>query len=140
MLVYVSGMQHLLSVYKCLCDETRLRILQLLQLSPLCVCHIQHLLDISQVNASRHLGYLRKHGMVETSRFQNWTIYSLPPHPPEALHRNLACLQDLAASEKIFINDRKKLMHLLKAKDVRSLLEEGGCQIPSPQPSSKDHA
>jgi DNA-binding transcriptional ArsR family regulator len=126
-------MENLLSVYKCLCDETRLRILQLLQHSPLCVCHIQHLLDISQVNASRHLGYLRKHDMVETSRFQNWTIYSLPQTPSEALHRNLACLQDLAGTEKVFVDDRKRLQKLLKEKDVRSLLNEGGCQIPSPQ-------
>ncbi|MGA0368428.1 MAG: ArsR/SmtB family transcription factor [Kiritimatiellia bacterium] len=126
-------MEKLLSVYKCLCDETRLRILNLLQVSPLCVCHIQHLLDISQVNASRHLSYLRRHGMVETSRFQNWTIYSLPARPSKALHLNLACLQDLCETEKIFVQDRRHLMKLLQSKDVRSLLKEGGCSLPSPQ-------
>lgn len=125
-------MEKLLSVYKCLCDETRLRILQLLQISPLCVCHIQHILDVSQVNTSRHLAYLKKHGLVETTRFQNWTIYSLPESRCPELDRNLACLQDLSGSEKQFIEDRKKLNLLLKTRDVQTLLTEVGCVIPSP--------
>lgn len=125
-------MEKLLSVYRCLCDETRLRILQLLQTSPLCVCHIQHILDVSQVNASRHLAYLKKHGLVETTRFQNWTIYRLPESRCAELDRNLACLQDLSGSEQQFIDDRNNLNHLLKTGDVQSLLSEGGCEIPSP--------
>ena len=35
----------LIEVYKCLCDETRLRILHLLSHQPLCVCHFQEILD-----------------------------------------------------------------------------------------------
>lgn len=124
-------MDKLLTVYKCMCDETRLRILNLLQQSPLCVCHIQHILEVSQVNVSRHLGVLRKAGLVETTRFQNWTIYSLPENPGPELHRNLACLQDLAATEKVFLKDNQALRRLLKAKDVREVLSEGGCDIPA---------
>jgi ArsR family transcriptional regulator len=125
-------MDTLLRVYKCLCDETRLRILHLLRTSPLCVCHIQHVLDISQVNASRHLGYLRKNGLVDTTRFQNWTIYALPSEPSPALAQNLACLQDLVSEHPVFQQDRKRLDTLLKSRDVRDVLEEGGCHIPTP--------
>ena len=32
---------------------------------PLCVCHLQELLDLPQVNVSQHLAYLRKNGLVE---------------------------------------------------------------------------
>jgi ArsR family transcriptional regulator len=113
-----------------LCDETRLRILNLLQVSPLCVCHLQHILDVSQVNVSRHLAYLKNHDLVETTRFQNWTIYNLPASPCPELGRNLACLQDLAGTEKVFKADRKVLHNLLKAQDVRQILSEGGCVIP----------
>jgi len=136
-MTYTLGMEKLLAVYKCLCDETRLRILQLLHISPLCVCHIQHVLDISQVNASRHLAYLKKNGLVETTRFQNWTIYNLPESPCPELARNMACLQDLAGSEAQFIQDRRRVEQLLKARDVQALLAEGGCDIPSPTPSKK---
>jgi len=31
----------LIKIYKCFCDETRLRILNLLLRSPLCVCHLE---------------------------------------------------------------------------------------------------
>lgn len=123
-------MEKLLSVYKCLCDETRLRILNLLQVSPLCVCHLQHILNVSQVNVSRHLAYLKKHDLVETTRFQNWTIYTLPESPSPELAKNLACLQDLVSTEKVFKQDRKDLTKLLQAGDVRQILSEGGCIIP----------
>jgi len=125
-------MENLIQVYKCFCDETRLRILHLLSISPLCVCHLQHILDVSQVNTSRHLGTLKKAGMVITTRHQNWMIYSLPEHPSVELERNLACLQDLAPTEQVFKQDRKKLDALLRAQDVRDVLSEGGCLLPTP--------
>jgi len=124
-------MDRLLQVYKCFCDETRLRILNLLRTSPLCVCHLQHVLDVSQVNVSRHLAYLRKHGLVHTTRHRNWTIYALPDTPPPELDLNLRCLQDLAVRESVFVNDTNALRDLLKARDVRELLSEGGCPLPA---------
>jgi len=130
-------MEKLLTVYKCLCDETRLRILNLLQVSPLCVCHVQHLLNVSQVNASRHLAYLRKHGMVETTRHQNWTIYAIPEDTSVELNRNLACLQDLVQEEETFRTDREALHALLQERDVRDVLEGGGCCIPVQDTLSK---
>ncbi len=135
--MYTDAMEKLLSVYKCLCDETRLRILNLLQVSPLCVCHLQHILDVSQVNVSRHLGYLKKHDLVETTRFQNWTIYTLPEKPSPELALNLACLQDLVGTEKVFKQDRKALQKLLKAGDLHQILSEGGCNIPETLISQK---
>ncbi|WFB35531.1 metalloregulator ArsR/SmtB family transcription factor [Kiritimatiellota bacterium B12222] len=132
-------MEKLLAVYKCLCDETRLRILNLLQVSPLCVCHIQHVLDISQVNVSRHLAYLKKHDLVETTRVQNWTIYTLPQDPSPELALNLACLQDLVQTEEIFKQDRNNLSTLLDAEDVQQILSEGGCCIPQPEPQTHPH-
>ncbi|MDF3131130.1 metalloregulator ArsR/SmtB family transcription factor [Kiritimatiellaeota bacterium B1221] len=123
-------MENLLAVYKCLCDETRLRMLNLLQVSPLCVCHIQHILNVSQVNVSRHLAYLKKHGLVETTRFQNWTIYTLPESPSPELSKNLACLQDLVSTEPVFRQDRKELAKLSNAGDLNQILSEGGCCIP----------
>ena len=57
---------NLVEVYNVLCDETRLRILHLLANRPLCVCHFQDILSAPQVKISKHLAYLREHGMVET--------------------------------------------------------------------------
>ena len=121
----------LIAIYKCLCDETRLRILSLLSDSPLCVCHIQQVLGKSQVIVSQHLAYLRERDMVAGQRYQNWMIYSLPPSPSPELDANLKCLQDCVQTEPLFKKDRAKLKKLMGSKNVRSLLDEGCCANPS---------
>lgn len=58
-------------------DETRLRIVAMLSLGELCVCHIEAALDLPQPNVSRHLGILRAAGVVEPRRDGTWVYYSL---------------------------------------------------------------
>ena len=105
----------LVTIYECLCDRTRLRILNLLCRGPLCVCHIQDILGEPQVKISKHLGYLKTHGMVAVKREANWRIYSLVPQQTKALKANLACLQDCASEDKTFRRDLEKLAALTGA-------------------------
>lgn len=104
----------LVQIYQCFCDRTRLRILQLLAKSPLCVCHFQTILGEPQVKISKHLAYLRERGMVEVERDQNWMIYSLAAKRPLELEANLKCLQDCVQSDKVFAADLKKLRSIEK--------------------------
>jgi ArsR family transcriptional regulator len=99
----------LVEIYKCLCDETRLRILHLLASRPLCVCHFQDILDAPQVKVSKHLAYLRQHRMVETHREGAWMIYSLPAKPSPALTANLKCLQDCSRENAVFKADLRRM-------------------------------
>ncbi len=99
----------LIQIYQCLCDPTRLRILNLLAAGPLCVCHFQEVLDEPQVKISKHLAYLKAHGMVEARRDGQWMIYSLPAHPSHELKANLACLQDCATEDRTFRRDTERL-------------------------------
>jgi ArsR family transcriptional regulator len=102
----------LISIYQCLCDRTRLRILNLLCKGPLCVCHFQELLKEPQVKISKHLKYLRTHGMVEAKRDGYWMIYSLPAKQSRGLKANLACLQDCALEDAEFQRDLGKLVKI----------------------------
>jgi len=102
----------LVQIYECLCDRTRLRILHLLLEGPLCVCHFQSVLREPQVKISKHLGYLKRHGLVESERSGNWMIYRLPARRPAQLSANLACLQDCGREERIFRDDRARLAKL----------------------------
>ena len=86
----------LVKIYECLCDRTRLRLLNVLAPGPLCVCHFQAVLREPQVKISKHLAYLRERGLVESEREGNWIIYRLPAKPSRELRANLACLQDLS--------------------------------------------
>lgn len=98
----------LIEIYECFCDRTRLRILHLLCHSPLCVCHFQELLGEPQVKISKHLAYLKSHGLVEASREGNWMIYQLPVDRSPELERNLACLQDCVRDDPVFRRDLEK--------------------------------
>jgi ArsR family transcriptional regulator len=105
----VTETSTLLQIYHCFCDETRLRILHALSRGPLCVCHLQELLDERQVKISKHLGYLREKGLVEVTRHQNWMIYALPKRPAPELEANLRCLQDCVQTHPVFKSDLRRL-------------------------------
>ena len=102
----------LLKIYECLCDRTRLRLLNILGKGPLCVCHFQAILGEPQVKISKHLAYLRTRGLVEVERQGNWMIYQLAVKPSKELRANLACLQDCATEEVVFKRDLEKLRKL----------------------------
>jgi ArsR family transcriptional regulator, arsenate/arsenite/antimonite-responsive transcriptional repressor len=102
----------LVQIYECFCDRTRLRILNLLAQTRLCVCHFQEILGEPQVKISKHLAYLREREMVVAERQQNWMIYSLPRKPAPELEVNLKCLQDCTPSDAVFKRDLKALAKL----------------------------
>lgn len=102
----------LVKIYECLCDRTRLRLLNILAQGPLCVCHFQEILREPQVKISKHLGYLRTRGLVTYERSGNWMIYGLPPKPSRELRANLACLQDCARESAVFQRDLARLKKL----------------------------
>ena len=99
----------LLQIYRCFCDETRLRVLHLLTHGPLCVCHFQTILKVPQVAVSKHLAYLRANGLVVAKRHEKWMIYRLPEKPPAELELQLRCLQDCVQSHPIFREDLRRL-------------------------------
>jgi len=102
----------MVQIYRCLCDETRLRILHLLREGPLCVCHFQEILQLPQVAVSKHLAYLRRTGMVEACRHEQWMVYSLPASPIRELDLQLRCLQDCIQTEPVFRADLRRLKAL----------------------------
>lgn len=102
----------LVNIYQCFCDHTRLRILHLLCSRPLCVSQLQQILGEPQVKVSKHLSYLKTHGLVEATREANWMVYRLPKEAPPELKINLACLQDCAAEDGVFRKDAAKLKRL----------------------------
>ena len=108
----------LVKIYECLCDRTRLRILNLLLDGPLCVCHFQDILREPQVKISKHLGYLKRNGMVEAERCSNWMIYRLPAKRSAQLKANLACLQDCVQEERVFREDAARLKKIRNAFDA----------------------
>jgi len=99
----------LIEIHQSLSDPTRSRILHLLGERPLCVGHLQRLLQAGQVHVSKHLAYLRKRGLVEARRQGQMMVYCLPEPQPRELALQLRCLRDCAQSEPLFQEDLNRL-------------------------------
>jgi ArsR family transcriptional regulator len=70
-------MSDIVTVFKALADETRLRVLKLLTRGELCVCEIAAALDLEQPRLSFHLRILKKAGIVADRRQERWIVYRL---------------------------------------------------------------
>jgi ArsR family transcriptional regulator len=75
-------------LFRAFSDRTRLRILHLLRRGELCVCDLVSILRVPQPTASRHLGYLRRAGLVRVRRERSWNYYSLA-EPRSSFHAKL---------------------------------------------------
>jgi len=102
-------------LFKALSDETRLRILALLQGGELCVCDLMAVLELPQSTVSRHLATLRNAGLVEDRRQGVWMYYRLAAPGGELTELVVALparLAELAAGA----NDRQVLQAYLRKK------------------------
>ena len=70
-------MEQLAQILRLLGDETRLRILVLLSKHPLNVSELTSILGVAQSGVSRHLGHLRKLGLIQEQKAGVWTYYQL---------------------------------------------------------------
>ena len=66
-------------LFKALGDKSRLRILRMLQIRPLCVCEIREILGLATSTVSQHLAILRTAGFIYDIKDQKWVEYHLNP-------------------------------------------------------------
>lgn len=97
-----ASLASLTGLLKALGDETRLGIVALLAHGELCVCHVESVLELSQPNASRHLGVLRNAGVVAARRAGNWMYYRLAPQAdPECARLLRTLVQGFARDDRL---------------------------------------
>jgi ArsR family transcriptional regulator, arsenate/arsenite/antimonite-responsive transcriptional repressor len=97
---------------KAFADPVRLRLLNLLAGGrEVCVCHLHEALGLPQPTVSRHLAYLRKHGLVAGRKDGLW-VYYRQAKPTSDLHRILLGCVGLADPET-FRRDRARLDRLV---------------------------
>ena len=114
----------LVDIYRAFADLTRLRILHLLSRQPLCVCHLQEALEISQVQTSQHLAYLRKVGLVDVETVQAWRIYHVRKTPSVEFEKNLSTLQKCVKNQVPFERDLRRLQRSLEPERLPDCLRQ----------------
>lgn len=102
-------MSKLTDLFKVLSDDTRLRIINLLNKQDLCVCEMAPILELSQPKISKHIARLRAINLVTTKRNEQYIYYSLDRTNTEfmsiidsVLHlNNTELLEDTKNLEKV---------------------------------------
>ncbi|MEW6052956.1 MAG: metalloregulator ArsR/SmtB family transcription factor [Nitrospirota bacterium] len=107
-------MRDLLQIYKALSDETRLRIIKLLEQGELCVCDIVASLNIIQPKISFHLGVLKEAGLVKDRRVGKWIHYRLDDS--EMFRRFLLLSTIEKAEDGLLLEDKMRLEEFLQYK------------------------
>ena len=95
--------EDLVVVFKALSDETRLRIMKLLEDESLCVCEVMAVLDMIQSRVSRHLDILRRAGFLTATRDKKWVVYEWNKERKNPYHLSL---QELL---RLWLNDDEKV-------------------------------
>jgi ArsR family transcriptional regulator len=117
-----------------LADRTRLRILNLLLQGELCGCDVQHVLDVSQSNVSRHLNYLKRAGLVHDRRVGYRVYYRLAQRDEPSAPLLFDYLRSVFRRDKAFAADLKQL---------KQAIRDGACTLSEaarPRPASRSTA
>lgn len=115
-------MDTLLNVFKALSDETRLRILKLLEHGELCVCDIVAALNMIQPNVSFHMGVLKEAGLIKDRRQGKWIHYSIDDSDMFRRFLVLSTLERITAAS--VAGESKRLASFLKAKKEKGSVAE----------------
>lgn len=107
-------MKELTNIFKALSDETRLRIIKLLEHGELCVCDVVAALDMVQPKVSFHLRILKEAGILKGRKDGKWIHYQIDDTD---IFMRLLILSVFERIPKSLLNeDIKRLDEFLKRK------------------------
>jgi len=107
-------MQKLAGLFKALSDETRLRVIKLLENGELCVCDIFTALEMSQPKVSFHLNVLKEAGFLKDRKQGRWTHYRLDDS--DFFRRSLLMSVLERIPKEVEAGDRNRLDDFLQGK------------------------
>ncbi len=112
--IIYSTVKDIERLYKGLADESRLKVMFLLnELGEACVRDIQQVLKVPQPTVSRHLGLLKRMGLVDNHRRGKWNYYYIVKKQPDIVKNLVHSLTHLDSSRKIFKSEMQKQMDKL---------------------------
>ena len=109
--VYWSVMNEYISIFKALGDETRLRVLMMLKVRPLCVCELSEAFNIPLSTLSAHLKILKGSGLVVDTKDGRWVVYEISEGKELSggetfVRKTLDLIEAAVENDEKFLNDR----------------------------------
>ena len=112
---YKDEMRKFIEVTKAIADESRVRILFMLNGYELCVCQIVEVLGLAPSTVSKHLSILRHAGLVEGRKEGRWIYYRISNESGNTeAQKALAWVHESLARDGQTQKDLKKLKAVLK--------------------------
>jgi DNA-binding transcriptional ArsR family regulator len=102
-------MQEIIDSMKLLSDQSRLRILMLLDGRELCVCQIMGVLGMSQPLVSRNLSLLYRSGFLDDRREGKMMFYTIKKKPNKMQRLLLRIVTDALTGNRLLAADIKSL-------------------------------
>ena len=98
------------NLYKALSDQSRLRILMMLQERSLCVCEIVEILGLANSTVSKHLSILRNTDLIMDEKDGRWVNYRLSTsRESDLISGVIKQLNEQLQDDKIIQQDRQAL-------------------------------
>ncbi len=97
-------------IFKALSDKSRLRILKMLIVKPLCVCEITEILKLATSTVSNHLSILTDIGFIVGEKDGKWINYKINPHPKDNVVSSALLFVQLQIEEDEIIKSDRKLI------------------------------
>ena len=120
------------NLFRALGDQTRLRIINLLQDRELCVCELEVILVMTQSNVSRHLSRLRSENIVAFEKKAQWIYYYIDPVFKKNHMLLLQYMREKMKDDELFVRDSGRLKCYQKSgescetlKDIRDTIFAG---------------
>jgi ArsR family transcriptional regulator len=134
-------MNEYVSIFKALGDETRLRVLMMLKVRPLCVCELSEALDIPLSTLSAHLKILKASGLVADTKDGRWVVYEISEGKELSggetfVRKTLDLIEAAVENDKKFLIDRAVIAKItrelcsVKMQERRSRLSARKRQAP----------
>jgi ArsR family transcriptional regulator len=109
-----TPLQDLSVLTKALADETRLRILALLQERELCACQIVEAFELANSTISKHLAILKQAGLIQSRKQGRWIYFFLPRDPFPEIVSTLQWLAPFLQADPTLKADQEKMQAILQ--------------------------
>lgn len=114
---------------KAISDDTRVRILKLLEKQELCVCQLMEILKLGQSTVSKHLGILKNAGLIEVRKEWTWAFYRLSKEGMQTYNRKFfKLLSSVLNDDSVILKDQERLREVIK-KDINVFCNRGNKEI-----------
>ena len=111
---------------KALADETRLRILALLQNRELCACQIIELFDLANSTISKHLAILRQAGLIQARKQGRWIYFTRVNDPSALVLATFDYLDTLLKQDGTLEHDRARIDAILQIDPIDLCRRQNG--------------